>query len=55
MFIDKVDWLAAFIALTVVCAVFVVFLRLGVKFAQPASHWEARADPEEIHQTLLTN
>ncbi len=40
----KVDWLAAGIALRVVGAVFVVFSGIGVKFAQSASQWEARAD-----------
>jgi hypothetical protein len=28
---------------------------IGVKFAQSSSQWEARAIPEEIYQTLLTN
>jgi hypothetical protein len=40
----KVDWLAACIALRVVGAVLVVFLRLDVKFAQSFIQWEARAD-----------
>jgi hypothetical protein len=28
---------------------------VGVKFAQSTCQWEARADTEEIYQTLLTN
>jgi hypothetical protein len=47
----KVIWLAACIPLRVVGAVLVV----GVKCAQSSSQWEARAAPEEIYQTLLTN
>jgi hypothetical protein len=28
---------------------------VGVKFAQSSSQWKARADTEEMSQTLLTN
>jgi hypothetical protein len=28
---------------------------VGVKFAQSSSQWKAKAGPEEISQTLLTN
>jgi hypothetical protein len=45
----KVDGLAACIALRIVDAVLVVFLRRGVKFAQSSSQWE------EMSQTLLIN
>jgi hypothetical protein len=40
----KLDWLAACIALRVVAAVLVIFLGIGVKFAQASSQWEARTD-----------
>jgi hypothetical protein len=40
----KVDCLAACMALRVVGAVLVVFLRRWRKFAQSSSQWEARAD-----------
>jgi hypothetical protein len=51
----KVDWLAACIALRVVGTALFVFPRVGVKFAQSSSQWEARAIAEEMSQTLLTN
>jgi hypothetical protein len=43
----KVDWLAALIAVRVVGTVFVIFLGVGVQFAQPSSQWEARAEMSE--------
>jgi hypothetical protein len=46
----NVDWFAACIALRVVGAVFVIFLRaLAYKFAQSSSQWKANVP------TLLTN
>jgi hypothetical protein len=49
------DWLAACIALRVVDAVFVISSGVGVQFAKSSSQWEAKAEPEEMSQTLLTN
>ncbi len=52
----KVDWLAACIALRVVCAVFVVFLRaLAYNLHSPPANGKQMPIPEEISQTLLTN
>jgi hypothetical protein len=53
----KVDWLAACIALKLVYAVLVVFLRRWRKiFTTPATGTSKQGPiPEEMSQTLLTN
>jgi hypothetical protein len=52
----KVDWLAACIALKVVGAALVVFLRRWRKICTIRQPMESKGSlPEEMSQTLLTN
>jgi hypothetical protein len=53
--LQKVDWLAACIALRVVSAVLVFSTRVGVNLHNPRANGKQGPIPEEISQTLLTN
>ncbi len=55
--LTKVDWLAACIALRVVGAVLVVFLRRWRKICTilPSANGKQGLIPEEIYETLPTN
>jgi hypothetical protein len=58
LFIDKSEWLDACIALRMVGAVLVVFLRRWRKNCgtlQAPANGKEEPIPEEIYQTLLTN